>query len=203
MRRAVLPRRPCGVRTSVRRAGFLLWVLVLLMATLLAALLLARAGALPALVAPPPGAGEAPDVHTATRLGPAPGFTLPLFGGSTFPLTQQRGHVVVINFWASWCPPCRAEAPRLGAAYRAYRSRGVRFVGVDLQDSETDARAFLRRFHVSYPSGPDRDLSIAATYGVANLPTTFFIDRRGQIRRRWLGEIQTGQLTAFIEDALR
>ncbi len=138
----------------------------------------------------------------ATDLGSAPDFTLPRFDGGVFPLREGDGRVIVITFWASWCVPCRREASRFAAA-AAYRDRGVVFVGVNIQDNETDARASLAEFGLAYPNGPDRDGAIAAAYGVSGIPATFFIDRCGQLRRRWLGERTERQLAAAIEELLR
>src|SRR5262249_49931851 len=114
------------------------------------------------------------------RVRPAPDFALPLFDGGSFRLSEQRGRVVLINYWASWCPPCRDEAPTLEAAWRAYRDRGVVLVGLDVWDSETDARAFLKEFGVTYPNGPDASGEILIDYGVTGVPETYFVDRSGQ-----------------------
>jgi cytochrome c biogenesis protein CcmG/thiol:disulfide interchange protein DsbE len=87
--------------------------------------------------------------------GLAPKFALPLFSGSTFSLAEQRGKVVVVNFWASWCVPCRQEAPLLESTWRKYKDRGVVFVGVDYVDTDREALAFIKEFDVTYPNGPD------------------------------------------------
>ncbi|MCL4545014.1 MAG: TlpA family protein disulfide reductase [Chloroflexi bacterium] len=147
------------------------------------------------------GQGDFPG-QTATGLGLAPDFTLTLFDGDSFRLAEQRGKVVV-NFWASWCVPCRNETPRLEAAARQYQSRGLLVVGVDTEDTATDARAFIRQFGLTYPTGPDQGLTITQAYGVSGLPTTFFVSRTGQIERRWLGELQPAQLQGFLAEVLR
>ena len=134
---------------------------------------------------------------------PAPDFTLALFDGTSFRLTGYRGQIVVVNFWASWCPPCQREAARFEADSRRYRARGVVFVGIDVEDSDVAARAFLREYGITYANGPDRSLQINASYGVSGLPTTVVIDRQGRVRQRWLGELQENQLTSFIEEALK
>lgn len=196
-------RRPAHIRPAYWRAGLALWGLTLA----LLATLLALGPARPALLAARDDLGAR--LEAARRLrasadgGTAPNFTLPLFGGGTFRLADHGGEVVVVNFWASWCDPCRREAPRFAAADDAYRDRGVTFVGVDFQDREGDARAFIAEFGLRYPNGPDRDGAITRAYGVSGLPATFVIDRQGRIRRRWSGEITGDQLTAFIEEALR
>lgn len=135
--------------------------------------------------------------------GPAPDFALQLYDGGTFRLAEQRGKVVVVNYWASWCPPCREEAPILERGWRVYRDRGVVFVGVDIWDTEQDARAFLRRYGVTYPNGPDPKGVAAVDYGVTGLPETFFIRADGTIARHWIGPLTSAQLVAFVEEALQ
>jgi len=153
-----------------------------------------------ALVATPPWTTL---VLPTREAGQAPDLTLQVFDGGMFPLADQRGKVVVVNFWASWCPPCRAEAPRFVAASQKYRDRGVVFVGVDINDNPVDARAFLQEFGIDYVNGPDEKLAITEAYGVTGLPTTLIIDRQGRIRQRWQGEIQAEQLSGLVEEALR
>lgn len=203
MRTVAWPRRPEGIRPGWWRAGLALHALAFLGLGASVALGPAR----PALASAWESAGallqRAADARAATDLGPAPAFTLATFDGGAFRLADQRGKVVVVNFWASWCVPCRQEAPRFAAADATYRGRGVVFVGVDVQDNARDARAFLAEFGLRYPNGPDDGARIADAYGVSGVPTTFVIDRAGRIRRRWPGEIQADQLTGFIAEAQR
>ncbi len=134
---------------------------------------------------------------------PAPDFTLPLLDGTgTLQVSELRGQAVVLNFWASWCAPCRAEAPMLNNAARAYAPRGVRFVGVDLQDSLEEARGFVARYGLSYPNVADSRGEASFKYAVSGLPTTFFIGREGQVLRRWTGPLSEKQLAAFIDELL-
>lgn len=133
----------------------------------------------------------------------APGFELPLFDGGEFILSQYKGRPVVVNFWASWCVPCREEAPILEKTWRAYRDRGVAFVGVDIQDSEADARAYLREFGITYPNGPDTKGRITVDYGVSGIPVTFFVDKRGVVARRWVGALREQQLVDWVNELLR
>lgn len=109
----------------------------------------------------------------------APSFELPLLDGSgTLSDEDLRGKAVVVNFWASWCIPCREEAPLLERTWRAYRDRGVVFLGVNIKDAESDARRFVDEFDMTYPNVRDLDQSLTRQFGVKGLPETFFIDHR-------------------------
>ncbi len=132
----------------------------------------------------------------------APDFTLTTFKGTTISLADLRGKPIVTNFWASWCPPCRIEAPLLERTWRAYKNRGVIFIGVDLQDREEDALAYIREFDITYPNGPDPTGEISIDYGVSGLPVTFFISRKGEIIRRWVGAIETRVLIDSIKEIM-
>ena len=134
---------------------------------------------------------------------PAPDFTLTTFKGTTISLAGLKGMPVVINFWASWCPPCRLEAPLLERAWRAYKSRDVVFIGVDVQDREEDALNYIREFNITYPNGPDPTGEISIDYGVSGLPVTFFVSRKGEIARRWVGAIETSVLISSIEEIMK
>lgn len=130
---------------------------------------------------------------------PAPEFAMPTFDGGTFRLSDHLGKPVVINFWASWCPPCRDEALVLEEAWREYAPRGVVFVGVDIQDVEADAAAYLREFGITYPNGRDADGKITVDYGVIGLPVTFFIGKDGTVVRRWVGAVRPVELRAWVD----
>ena len=103
-------------------------------------------------------------------------------------LRDLRGHAVVLNFWASWCGPCREEAPLLTGVARDYRSRGLLVVGVDTQDLEAPARAFLARYKVTYLNLRDPDGSVGRLFGTTGVPETFFIDADGRIQGKFPGE---------------
>ena len=133
---------------------------------------------------------------------PAAPFTLALFDGGRFTLAEHAGEVVLLNFWASWCVPCREEAALLEATWRAYRDQGVRFIGVNIQDSEEAARAFLREFGITYANGPDPGGRIAIDYGVYGIPETFFIGRDGRILAKHVGAIGPDRLRASLDATL-
>jgi cytochrome c biogenesis protein CcmG/thiol:disulfide interchange protein DsbE len=118
---------------------------------------------------------------------PAPAFSLPRFDGGTLALSSLRGQYVLINFWASWCIPCRDEAPLLERAWGEYRTRGLMVVGVNIQDLEPEARKFITQFKVSYPNVRDRDGRVSRAYGTTGVPETFFIDREGRVVRKFPG----------------
>src|SRR5512135_3188224 len=135
--------------------------------------------------------------------GLAPQFTLPLFSGGTFSLAEQRGKVVVVNFWASWCIPCRQEAPILENTWRKYKDRGVVFVGVDYVDTDKEAMAFIQEFNVTYPNGPDIGTETSRAYRIQGVPETYFVGKDGQLYGKHIGQIQQLPPSPKIEDVLK
>jgi cytochrome c biogenesis protein CcmG/thiol:disulfide interchange protein DsbE len=125
--------------------------------------------------------------------GIAPDFTITTFEGEQLSLGDLRGKGVVVNFWASWCDPCRDEAPLLEQAWRREEANGIVFVGLDYLDQEPAALAFMDEYDITYPSGPDIASQAARRYGILGVPETFFIDAEGNI---------AGQFTGPITDAV-
>lgn len=119
---------------------------------------------------------------------PAPAFELPrLDGTGMLSLASLRGKYVVVNFWASWCVPCRDEAPLLERAWREYRDRGLVVVGINIQDLEREARRFVAELALSYPNVRDRDGRVSRAYGTTGVPESFFIDPQGRVVRKFPG----------------
>ena len=144
--------------------------------------------------------GSEPTTGGAAPHGRAPDFEFTTFEGRQLALSALEGKGVVLNFWASWCVPCREEAPYFETTYQAYKDRGVVFVGLAMQDRSQDSRAFLDELGVTYPNGPDHGNDVSVRYGVAGLPTTVFITPDGQVTRTWKGTLSEKQLVAFVED---
>jgi cytochrome c biogenesis protein CcmG/thiol:disulfide interchange protein DsbE len=122
--------------------------------------------------------------HKDRRIEPgsmAPDFVLETFDGEQLALADLRGEVVVLNFWASWCLPCAAEAADLEAIWREHAGKGVRFVGIAYTDTRPEARAYLERHAVSYPNGMDRADRISRAYRIEGVPETLVIDQAGRI----------------------
>lgn len=135
----------------------------------------------------------------------APDFTLDLLAGEQVTLTSLRGKVVMINLWASWCPPCRAEMPAIESVYRAYKDRGLEVLAVNTtyQDSEAEAAAFVRQFGLTFPVPLDRTGSVSARYQLRGLPSTYFVDRQGVIRAVVIGGPMTeATIQAKVEELL-
>ena len=137
------------------------------------------------------------------RSRPAPDFTAPGLNGGPVRLADLRGRPVVLNFWASWCPPCRAEMPEFERVWQTYRERDVVFVGVATSDRTDKAQAFLLESGVSYPNALDAGNDVAALFNAASLPTTVFIDRAGRIVTRRVGAMTAQQVAAQVEELLR
>ena len=134
-----------------------------------------------------------------TRIGkPAPQFAMQLLDGGEFRLSDHEGRPLVINFWASWCPPCRQESPAFERQWRRYRDTGIQFVGVDIQDDVSDAEAYVREFGLTFPNGLDPDGKITIDYGVIGLPVTFFVGSSGIVEGRWVGAIPEEKLEEWV-----
>ncbi len=116
--------------------------------------------------------------------GIAPDFSVTTFDGQPFTLSAQRGKVVILNFWASWCGPCRVEAPILERLWQDYRDRGVVVLGVTYADNERDSRAFIDAFNMTYPNAQDVGTVITKDrYHITGVPETFIIAPDGEIAR--------------------
>ena len=138
-------------------------------------------------------------------------FTLPLYssydfdGKSEIHLTDLRGKIVVINFWASWCKPCEQEAAELQQAWTEYESTGqVVFLGVDYVDTEPEARVYLKKFGITYPNGPDLATRISQYFRIKGVPETYFIDQDGVLRYVQVGPFTSiDQIRAQIDPLLK
>ena len=131
---------------------------------------------------------------------PAPDFTLSTLSGGSVTLSQLRGHPLIINFWASWCVPCRAEAPELQSAYEQFHAQGLVVLGVNdaVSDSRDNAAKFVAEFHLGYPIPLDNDGKVSDAYHVPGIPTTFFVDAHGVIRQVIMGQLSPTDLQQSI-----
>lgn len=136
----------------------------------------------------------------------APDFTLDLLDGGTVSLSELRGKVVLVNFWTSWCPPCRLEMPAIEKTYRSYKEIGFVVIGLNLtaQDSQQAAADFAREIGITFPIAIDRDNAVGNLYRVTALPTSFFIDRNGVIRSVVVGgPMSEALIQSKVEELLR
>ena len=151
------------------------------------------------------GSGSVQVIEPSDRK-PAPELTGTTLNGSSFDLADLRGNVTVLNVWASWCSPCRAEAPGLQKVSTDLAGQGVRFVGIDTRDTKDNARAFERRFGITYPSVVDEDgtllLRFKETLPPQAIPTTLVIDKDGRMAARALKPLTEEQLRELIRSVL-
>ena len=133
----------------------------------------------------------------------APNFTAMSTDGFMISLSDYRGFPVILNFWASWCPPCREETPELERVWSQDQHKGIVILGVNVQDSEYDSLKYLEEFGVTFPNVYDEGGRITVDYGVTGLPVTFFIDRHGNIVDRWVGGITYEALNSRSDSLLR
>ncbi len=175
--------------TEVQRKGVPLWVQVIIWVFLAGLLIIVALG-----------------LNRAQQGTIQPGqvvddFTLPLFSGYEYQgagevkLSDLRGKVVVINFWASWCKPCEQEAAELQRAWEQYEPTGeVIFLGVDYVDTEPEARVYLKKFGITFPNGPDLATRISQYFRIKGVPETYFIDRNGVLQY-----VQVGPFTSLSQ----
>jgi len=129
-------------------------------------------------------------------------FSLELMSGETLTLADLRGKAVMVDFWSSWCPPCRQEAPVLAEVYLEYENLPVEFVGVDIWDVPAAAQEHIDRYNVPYPNGIDADGIIAINYGVTGLPEKFFISPEGMVVKKFVGPMSPSKLRGILNEML-
>jgi len=136
----------------------------------------------------------------------APDFTLPTLDGKTVSLSQFHGQPILINFWASWCLPCREEMPELVRSYETHKAEGFMILGLNLtySDTLTDVQAFVNEFHMTFPVLLDKDGQVAEKlYPLPGAPTSIFINRDGTIARVQVGLMSGKQVDKFVAEILR
>ena len=148
----------------------------------------------------------APNARLDPLVGhPAPNFLLamlrPQIGKSALSLSNFKGKAVVLNFWASWCDPCKEEVPLLESAWKRLQAQGkdVVFLGIDFRESTNDAKSFLQLYSITYPTALDADGSVASKYGVTSLPQTIFINRNGIVMSRVPQQLTAQALSSNLQ----
>src|SRR5262245_18876507 len=136
----------------------------------------------------------------------APDFTAPVWNGTpgqTVHLADLKGKPVVLNFWASWCAPCKEEMPTLQAGYDKYHASGVVFIGLAFNDTKENGQPFLEKYKITYLAGPDSDGKTSIAYGVTGVPETVFIGRDGRVVSKTPGGVSAEQLDAGVQKILK
>jgi thiol-disulfide isomerase/thioredoxin len=148
------------------------------------------------------GASEASVKKGVSQGSYALDFTLEALDGSEASLSDYAGSVVLVNFWATWCPPCRDEIPHFEEAYQAYQDEGLVVLGVNYQESAAEVEPFVQGFGVTYPILLDESGMLAKEYRAVGLPTSVLVDRDGVIQVRHSGYLSEGQLEQYLSELL-
>ncbi len=180
------------------------------LALLLVAVVLAAFLGLVAIRLQATGGGGRPGGATVfTRLGEVPvtnprpaEFVLATLDGGSVRLSDSRGEFLLVDFWASWCPPCRQEAPVLERVWQEYRQRNVGFLGIAVWDSEEEMRRFVERYGISYAVGLDANGVVAVDFGLTGIPEKYLIGPDGTVRRRFIGPMTEEALRAALDTLL-
>lgn len=143
-------------------------------------------------------------IHTPSQLvgKPAPEFALESFSGEKVRLSDFRGKTLLVNFWASWCHPCREEAPALERAYMALSGNQVEFIGINIMDDRTDAEQYIKSFGGTFVNIYDPENRIHLDYGVGGVPETFFVNPEGVITGKHRGPLTEEMIIGYIEKAI-
>jgi cytochrome c biogenesis protein CcmG, thiol:disulfide interchange protein DsbE len=188
---------PAGASEAAPKRGVPIWAQVIVWVVLLALLVVVALG----LRRSQQGSVKVGDT--------IPDFSLKFFDGYTYQgktevkLSELRGKIVVINFWASWCKPCEQEAADLEASWKSYDPSGqVVFFGADYVDTEPEARGYLKKFNISYPNGPDLGTRISQMFRISGVPETYFIDQTGKLVYAQIGPFASESEVHAILDPL-
>jgi cytochrome c biogenesis protein CcmG/thiol:disulfide interchange protein DsbE len=187
-RREAVETSHASQQEEIHHGRSLAWIAAGIIASLVLVLLIY------ALAVQPP---EPPQVGS-----PVPDFSLNTLDGTSFSLSTHQGQVVVVNFFASWCDPCRQEAADLEQTWRQYEGQGVQFFGIAYKDASSKAQAFLSQFDVTYPFTAEPGNRTARLYGVTGVPETFVIDRQGRLVQHFIGPVTQAELSLAVDRAL-
>ena len=151
---------------------------------------------------PAAASADEPSVVPASVDFAAPALSLPNTSGNTESLADYRGRVVLVNNWATWCPPCKAEMPTLQAYFEAHQSEGLTVIGIEAGESAAQVRAFAESIGVTFPMWVDTETASLAAFHNGSLPNSYVIDRTGTVRLAWIGEISRSMLEKHVTPLL-
>jgi peroxiredoxin len=132
----------------------------------------------------------------------APDFELETLDGETVKLSDLQGKAVLVNFWATWCKPCRDEMPAIQSVYDRYRNQGFEVVGVNIAETPVSVRGFVRQQELDFPIVLDRDRAVTRQYNIGPIPSSVFLDKNGEVVRKHDGQMVEGQIEGYVREAL-